>query len=468
MAPGTPVSEGRAWGALLVLCVASRLLGAIYYIEDLDSLRFALGVVDYDVARLQPHFPAYPVFCFAAKAIYTLTGRYAVAFAALGGLSTFAILFFTLGLARIKLTTPPGLTAAFLVFFNPLLWLMSSRWMPDAMGVACVLASLWCLGRRERGHAARGFFIAGLTLGVRLSCAPLVLPALLARLRERGRRLRLLGAGAAGAAVWLVPLIAVTGWPELVQAALAQTRGHFTDFGGTLSTEPGVLQRWAAIFRSLWADGFGLYWPGRHWATACTTAGLLAVVAAGWRGVAQRVSGATLLSAPFLGCLLYLGWILLFQNVLHKSRHALPLLPFLALLPAFAGDWIIREGARWSRLVLAVFLCCYGYVTLHLVAQHRSPTAIAQVHRHLAAREPGGLRVASVPLIKYYLSSQGLEAEYLSVESPEDLSAIDPDAGGDLAAIGSPLPDREPKAVRTFYHNPYVNRLWPELTVYEY
>ena len=166
------MSEGRAWGALLVLCIASRLLGAIYYVEDLDSLRFALAVVDYDVPRLQPHFPAYPVFCFAAKMLYALTGRYAPAFAVLGGLSTFAILFFTLGLARIRLASSTGLIAAFLLLFNPLLWLMSNRWMPDAMGAACVLASLWCLGRPERGKAAWGFLIAGLSLGVRLSYAP--------------------------------------------------------------------------------------------------------------------------------------------------------------------------------------------------------------------------------------------------------------------------------------------------------
>lgn len=462
------MSEGRAWGALLVLCIASRLLGAIYYVEDLDSLRFALAVVDYDVTRLQPHFPAYPVFCFAAKVLYALTGRYAPAFAILGGLSTFAILFFTLGLARIRVASPPGLIAAFLLLFNPLLWLMSNRWMPDAMGVSFVLASLWCLERRERRHAVWGSFIAGLSLGARLSYAPLVLAPLLFRLKEPGRRLHLLGAGAAGAALWLVPLIAVTGWPELVQAAQAQTRGHFTDFGGTLSTEPGALQRCAAIFRSLWADGFGLYWPGRHLLTACTAAALLAILAAGWRGVARRVDSRVLLGAPLVACLLYLGWIFLFQNVLHKSRHVLPLLPFLVLVPAYAGDWILRQGARWPRLVLAVFLCCYGSVTLHLVVQHRGPTAIAQVHRHLAARETEGLRIASVPLIKWYLASQDLAAEYIPVESPEDLRAIDPAAGGDLIAIGSPLPDREPRAVRTFYHNPYVNRLWPELTLYEY
>ena len=462
------MSEGRAWGALLVLCLGSRLLGAIYYVEDLDSLRFALAVVDYDVTKLQPHFPAYPVFCFAAKVLYALTGRYAPAFAILGGLATFAILFFTLGLARIRLASPAGLVAAFLLLFNPLLWLMSNRWMPDAMGVSFVLASLWCLERRERRHAAWGFFIAGLSLGVRLSYAPLVLAPLLFRLKEPGRRLPLLGAGAAGAALWLVPLIAVTGWPELVQAAQAQTRGHFTDFGGTLSTEPGVLERWAAISRSVWADGFGLYWPGRHLLTACATGVLLAVLATGWRGIARRVDSRVLLGAPLVACLLYLGWIFLFQNVLHKSRHVLPLLPFLALVPAFTGDWIYSQGARWPRLVLAAFLCCYGAVTLHLVVQHRGPTAIAQVHRHLAAMETEGLRIASVPLIKWYLASQDLAAEYIPVESPEDLRAIDPAVGGDLIAIGSPLPDREPKAVRTFYHNPYVNRLWPELTVYEY
>ena len=146
----------------------------------------------------------------------------------------------------------------------------------------------------------------------------------------------------------------------------------------------------------------------------------------------------------------------------------LPLLPFLALVPAYAGDWILRQGARSMRLVLAAFLCCYGCVTLHLVVQHRSPTAIAQVHRHLAARETAGLRIASVPLIKYYLTSQALAADYVPVRSPEDLRAIDPAGGGELVVIGSPMPDRKAKAVRTFYHNPYVNRLWPELTVYEY
>ena len=82
------MSERVAWVVLLALCLTSRFWSAIYYIEDPDSLRFALAISDYDVAKMQPHFPAYPVFCAIAKIIYSITGRYAVAFAVLGGLAT--------------------------------------------------------------------------------------------------------------------------------------------------------------------------------------------------------------------------------------------------------------------------------------------------------------------------------------------------------------------------------------------
>ena len=84
-------SERAVWIALFALCVGSRLASTIFYIEDPDSLRFALSMVDYDVARLNPHFPAYPVFCFVAKGIYLILGSYAVAFSLVGGLSTFLL-----------------------------------------------------------------------------------------------------------------------------------------------------------------------------------------------------------------------------------------------------------------------------------------------------------------------------------------------------------------------------------------
>ena len=144
-------TEFRVWSIVLISCIASRLLSTIYYIEDLDSLRFALSMIDYDVAKLQPHFPAYPVFCFIAKLLYAVIRRYALAFSLLGGLSTFFTIFFTLKIAKIHSTTLLGKIAIFVIFMNPLLWLMSNRYMPDAMGVACLMASLYFTTAQEKG-----------------------------------------------------------------------------------------------------------------------------------------------------------------------------------------------------------------------------------------------------------------------------------------------------------------------------
>ena len=459
------------WGIVFVLCVGSRLLTAIYYIEDLDSLRFALSMVDYDVTKLQPHFPAYPVFCFVGKLIYTVTGRYALAFSLIGGVSIFLTIFFLLKIAGIRNTSSAGLIAIFMLLANPLLWLMSNRYMPDVMGVGLVLASLYfvTVQNEQPRKIGIGFFLTGVLGGVRLSYLPILIPALLMQVRGRWQTLRFIVAGTAGVTVWLVPLIILTGWESLVDAAQTHSRGHFLEFGGTISSESGLGLRFTKLFESLWADGFGLYWNGRHLITACTTAALLGILGANWHTI-KNVKRSSFLSVSFIGCVVYLIWIFCFQNVVYKSRHVLPLVPFLALLIAFACAEIVEQSNRILKMVLIVFFCCYGYVALHLVAQHKKPTAIAQIHQYLKTRQSDKLRVASVPLIKYYLAAQGLQAVYIPIESAEDVAKLNKklDDTSELVVIGSPLPDQAPKTNKTFYHNPYVNRMWPELSLFEY
>ncbi|MYE87547.1 hypothetical protein F4X33_00930, partial [Candidatus Poribacteria bacterium] len=108
------ITEPKMWGIVFILCVGSRLLTTIYYIEDLDSLRFALSMVDYDVTKLQPHFPAYPVFCFVGKLIYAVTGRYALAFSIIGGVSVFLTILFLFKIAEVRNTSSVGLIAIFI------------------------------------------------------------------------------------------------------------------------------------------------------------------------------------------------------------------------------------------------------------------------------------------------------------------------------------------------------------------
>ena len=459
------MNDRKEWIILLAVCMGSRLWSAIYYIEDPDSLRFALGVIDFDVVRIQPHFPAYPVFCFFAKLIYELTGRYALAFAVLGGLSTWVVLYCSLLIAQTRITQPLGMALAFVLFFNPLLWLMSNRYMSDVMGLAVALASCYFVTREAKNAVTVGYFLAGVMLGVRLSIAPLLIPLLGWALWKVRYRLHLFSAGVAGVLIWLLPLIAITGLEELVVAAKEQTHGHFGDFGGTVSTESGYARRAVKIIQGLWADGFGFYWSDRHWLTLCSAVTLVVIIAANWRALGKPSWTVAL----WWGGMLYLVWIFSFQNVIYKSRHVLPLVPLLALIPAEAIARAIVSERKLMQAMVVCFALCYGGVTLHLVNQHKQPSAIAQVYRYLMSMGCENLYVASVPLIKYYLSSQGLKATYMEIESIDDLDRIET-AGKSarLVVIGNPMLNRTLQSQRTFYHNPYVNRMWPVLDVYEY
>ena len=462
------LNESKTWAYLLFFCLASRLLSSIYYIEDPDSLRFVLGVLDYDVSKMQPHFPAYPVFCFIAKVFYVVTGRYALSFSLIGGIATFAIIYFTLKIARIKVVESFGLALVFILFFNPLLWLMANRYMPDLLGVALCLSACFFVSKRNKITAQIGFLIAGLLLGVRLSYAPFVLPSLLWSLWISKNKWWLLGAGVAGIVAWLIPLVYMTGWDALVVAGQMQTAGHFSEFGGTVSTEPDYDFRATKLLEGLWADGFGLYWLGRHWVTMGAAIMLLGMIAMCWQDLVEKFDKISLRNSLFWGCVLYLTWIFFFQNVIYKSRHVLPLLPILSLFPAYLIAQL-NLRSKVFKVAALCFLGFYSYATLHLVLQHKQPSAIAQVHNYLSDFNDQNLHVASTPLIKYYLAAQGIKAVFIPIESRDDLSRLEKTEDSmRLVVIGNPLKNKIPQSKRTFYHNPYVNRMWSELTVYEY
>ena len=74
---------------VLFACFISRMASTIYYIEDIDSLRFALSLYDYSLENLQPHFPGYPVFCFFAKILYLIMPSMGISFSIIGAISTF-------------------------------------------------------------------------------------------------------------------------------------------------------------------------------------------------------------------------------------------------------------------------------------------------------------------------------------------------------------------------------------------
>jgi hypothetical protein len=480
-APGFSPWSGPSQ-ALLVLaaCLLSRLATSIHYIEDPDSLRFALALVDYDVARLQPQFPGYPAFCFFAKVLSLLLGGYGLGFAALGGIGLFALLHYGLALARWRLLEPRGLALAGLVFFNPMLWLLGNRYMSDLSGAALALAAFYHLSRGDsRRHVAAGFFLGGMLAGWRLSYVPfLVLPMVLA-LADRGRPgfgsrwMERIAAAAAGTAAWLIPFIFVTGFKTLIDTARFQTAGHFEDFGGTYRTEPEWGLRALRLAGRLWTDGLGAWEPGRHGATAVVAIGaavLLALARPRTRAALSRPA-VRLLLAAWLG---YALWIFFFQNVVHQSRHVLPLVTPLLLALAGGLPRTFREARERGKIrsaVFVLFLGAYAFVGTSLALQHRRPAAIAQAKTHVETFAEPGLTVVAAPWVAKCLSAQGVKARYLVVETPAELAALRRlNPALPLATVGdySDHLDRPVLERRAFYHNPYVNRLGARVEVFRY
>ena len=454
---------------LFAACAASRLATTVYYIEDPDSLRFALSVYDgYDVAAMQPHFPGYPVFWAAAKLGYSLTGSFAAAFSLIGGVATFGVALALQRLAGEKLNGTEGWALAALAIFGPLFWLMSNRYMPDMAGLALALGVFWFLTAPGRSREA-GFALAGLLAGLRLSYMPFALVPMCAALLPRRNRMRRLGIFAAGVLVWLIPMTLDAGFQNLLASAGRQTAGHFAEFGGTVYTESGLGVRFLRLFEAIWADGLGAWWLDRHPLTMVTGAGVLVLVAAGAPAFADRIRRDPAWRLHLAAWATYGLWALCFQNVLHKSRHALPLLPLLLMAVGFGLFRLIRARSPFARAAAIVFLAAYVATGVVLAMQHRQPTAIAQAKTCIEASLTGEDTVASIPLVHFYLSAQGVAAQYAT---PEDLTAhrAEQERPGRVFVVGDfPLsPPGRLAASGALYHNPYVNRMWSEVPMRVY
>ena len=58
---------------LFSICFLTRLCFVGRYLDSCDSIDFALGLHDYDLSLLQPHFPGYPVYMVASSLFFKLS-----------------------------------------------------------------------------------------------------------------------------------------------------------------------------------------------------------------------------------------------------------------------------------------------------------------------------------------------------------------------------------------------------------
>lgn len=465
---------------LFLFCIVSRLYTTIYYIADPDSLRFALAIQEYDLVKLQPHFPGYPVFCFVAKLLTMLCGKFSLAFSIIGGISTFIIIWSLLQINKLlKLEIHPILITI-LLFFNPMIWLMGNRYMPDLMGLSlCLLAFYFFIQSYISTHKISVvLFIAtiGLLAGTRLSYLPLlIIPAIYSLLFFPYKKLQLL-IGIIAILIWFVPMLIYTGWNNLIEVATAQSSGHFYEWGGTVISEPNYLQRFYALIRNITADGMGAYWIGRNYLTLVPMLVVLVSVPFailyvklagrpktevgsyfGLRSSDPRLYG--LIVSSFI---VYAVWIFFYQNILYQSRHVLPLVIVCVFLVALGLTQLIKKKRFIIIPVILVLLIQMG-ITFKLAMQQQSPTAIAQTSAYLKNVANDSTLIITHPLMQNYFEHFGVKAHYMH---SADSSRQAYKNYNHLIFIGNntTLADSFIEK-KIFHHNPYINRVWPTIKI---
>jgi len=300
-------------------------------LEDLDSINFALGLHQFDVAQHQPHPPGYPVFIVIGRLVNAVSSSEARALSFVsmvsGALALLAVgpLFarWTSGDAR----GSPALVGPLIVASTPIFWMTAARPLSDMAGLAAVLGvQLLTMRATSPAGFAAAAFCAGMAAGIRSQVVWLTLPllaaALFAQRRDRSRSLSAaIGGVMLGGLAWGVPLVLLSGGPAAYIRALTSQGAE--DFTGVamLVTQPSPRLLLSALYASFVAP-FG--------SPLLAAAVLLAA------GTGAIVCGRH--DRPALLWLLvafgpYAAFHLLFQETA-TTRYALPLVPAFAYLAA--------------------------------------------------------------------------------------------------------------------------------------
>jgi 4-amino-4-deoxy-L-arabinose transferase-like glycosyltransferase len=388
---------------LALLALMIRLPFLAYGPGGWDDVDFALGVRQYDVAAMQPHFPGYPVYILTAFLFGAIIPNPFLALSLLSAVACALTVFPLYGIVQRYSGERIAGIVAVLWTVNPLAMVLGTQPTSDSFGTLLALllvaSSVRALddriGERQRALALIGSGIwLGLLYGVRISYLPLGAVPLWAAYvywRDTRRFDDVISAVASAILVsllWIYALVVNVGSVSgLWQLALAFTSGHFSDWGGAYVGGSFMERLMYWTCRQWLAAGLGTPWPEQHWISFGVLACLFVSMAGWWQ---RRKYIRTWLSCNWreAGLLLmwvipYLLWAFFAQNA-EKPRHIFPL-----LIPLL---WSIAVGLhmqrKWGKYVTFTLIVCMLGVSWTQVQEREKPSPMEQLAYYAATALP--------------------------------------------------------------------------------
>jgi len=456
----SPLAQGRPLAALAALALIFALAHVPFLatsLEDIDSVNFALGVRDFDVAAHRPHPPGYPVYIALGKIATAIAGFGVDAAPSVIEAKALAVLSLLAGLLAIvclygvfaclhlrqgysgqvgdvdgeghrapwRSLDVSAIAATAMTVSCPLFWYLAVRPMSDLPGLAMALIAQACLllafwrqrpgadGDRRLTPAATaasgrmiviGAFVSAISIGVRSQTMWLTVPLLVLVLFDRiGRGVAgaLIGAGTmfvAGGLAWGVPLLAASGGLNAYLAALGTQAGEDFTAGEMLYLTRDARSAAFAVVRT-----FVHPWDAPALAAVVL---LLAALGIAYLLIRDRRS----LAAVAAISLPYLIFHLLFQDT-SFVRYALPLVPVVAFL-AVRGVALVSAAAV-PAVAAVISVAAVAIASPVLVAYSATPSPTLRV---LSLMQAEARSAAPGALAMHQTFVRPLEAEEVGIE----------------------------------------------------
>ncbi|MDQ0215434.1 hypothetical protein J2S13_001851 [Oikeobacillus pervagus] len=379
---------------LLIYWTCAFYLGSAT-VSTWDQVDFVLGVEQFDLLNMQPHFPGYPLFILGGMFLHNWIGDASHALTIFNKLLFMSTIVPVYLLSRRYVSAIPSAMIVLFTQTQPYFSTLLQQPISEGAAISILWWFIWSLHRAfQKKTMDSGIFpmiLFSILMGIRLSYAPVFCGIVFywgwywVRTKDWKGIVFQLMILAVSNFIWISALIAnVGGLQTFIRIAFGFTEGHFTEWGGTVAeNDLSFLSRlWKLLLDNfLWVGVFA------ESKVLLGIGSILFIIACHsfWKKSGQM---DVTLSSLVVILVFYFIWALFAQNI-DKPRHILPLIFLAPAILFFYTNWT----SKMMLTLMALYILLQGILSINLMEQQvREVPAVVQAEQYLS-KEKGPLVV---------------------------------------------------------------------------